>query len=116
MVYSYVALQHLDWSKLFGDDRDTSNFRGGPWYNTSRQTFSVPSSFLNFLISNMFVVVGQVPSPLVYDWAPPPLLPGADHPHGALLSLLLPQEVSGVRESGCTWVDIGEGEHIVAGT
>ena len=78
--------------------------------------FSVPSSFLDFLFSNMFVVVGQVPSPLVYDWAPPPLLPGADHPHGTLLPLLLPQEVSGVRESGCTWVDIGEGEHIVAGT
>ena len=59
-----------------------------------------------------FTVVRKVPGPVADDRPAPCVLPAAGHPHRALLTLLLSQEVPGVREGCCPWINIGEGEHL----
>ena len=56
------------------------------------------------------VVVREVPGPVADDLSAPLPLPAAGHPHRALLTLLLPQEVSGVREGCGPRINPGESE------
>ena len=55
-------------------------------------------------------VVREVPGPVAHDLSAPLPFPAAGHPHRALLTLLLPQEVSGVREGCGPWINPGESE------
>ena len=59
---------------------------------------------------HIIAVVREITGTMADDLSAPLPLPAAGHPHRALLTLLLPQEVSGVREGCGPWINPGESE------